>query len=178
MAHTSTRHSPEPRSAQRVRRYRIDPARSQLQFVTRHLFGLGTVHGSFPIRSGEIVVDDGRRASVTARIAATGFHTGNSGRDGAVLSERFLDAERFPDIVFTATGVNRGEASAVLPGRLTVRTVTNPVELTIHDLEITAEGIAATATVEIDRYAWGITAAKGMAGRRLRLTLTVHADPA
>jgi len=34
--------------------YRIDPVRSRIAFTTRHLFGLGAVHGTFELQDGVI----------------------------------------------------------------------------------------------------------------------------
>ncbi|WP_051265133.1 YceI family protein [Nakamurella lactea] len=176
MTQNTARPSPETGTAQRVRRYQIDPVRSQVRFSTRHLFGLGGVRGSFAIRSGEITLDEDGTVAVAAVIAVNSFDTGNSGRDVTVISARFLDAERFPDITFSATGISHTEAAAAVSGRLTVRTETQPVRLTVHDLDITDDRILATANAEIDRYAFGVTAAKGMAGRRLKVRLSLSAE--
>src|SRR5262249_58003210 len=55
--------------------YRIDAARSAITFTTRHLFGLGAVHGSFELRDGEIrVTDPLSECSAPARTSPPSFH--------------------------------------------------------------------------------------------------------
>ena len=44
--------------------YILDPTRSSLTFTTKHLFGLGTVRGSFTVGSAEIQVAEPHAASV------------------------------------------------------------------------------------------------------------------
>lgn len=176
MVQHTTHPSPEVRSASQVRRYRIDPVRSQVQFTTRHLFGLGAVRGSFTLRSGEIGVADQVDGSwAVATISAGSFHTGTPARDAAVLSESYLAAARFPDIAFRSTGFSAAADRQILAGRLEVRGVNAPVSVAVSSLDISAEQLRAVGTVEIDRYAFGVTAGRGLAGRRLRLTVTVYA---
>ena len=50
-----------------------------------------------------------------------------------------------------------------------------PVALTIVESTTTDEGLTLLATTRIDRYAFGITASRGMAGRHLDLTLRLLA---
>jgi hypothetical protein len=44
--------TPQPAAIAAPGTYRIDAARSAIAFTTRHLFGLGTVHGTFTLREG------------------------------------------------------------------------------------------------------------------------------
>jgi polyisoprenoid-binding protein YceI len=65
----------------------------------------------------------------------------------------------------------------MLAGELTVRDVTSPVTLAIASVELAGADFQARATARIDRYAFGVTAAKGMAARYLDITLTASATP-
>lgn len=49
--------------------------------------------------------------------------------------------------------------------------------LVIEAAEAHGNGFRARATARIDRYAFGVTAAKGMAGRHLDIELTAIAEP-
>lgn len=155
-------------------RYRIDPTRSTVTFRTRHLFGLGGVTGTFAVRSGEIAVGPSPSgSSVTAVIDAASFRTGHHRRDRDVVSTRFLHVDDNPDIVFEGTEPRRGDGGWVLPGHLTVRGQTRPVELTVLALTEAGGELRARATTRVDRFAFGIAAAKGMAARHLDLDITV-----
>jgi polyisoprenoid-binding protein YceI len=159
-------------------RYRIDPARASVTFRTRHLFGLGAVSGTMAVTSGEITVDPAvPQAAVTAVISAASFSTGSRARDRDVRSARFLDTTHYPDITFQAGTLSRSQSHWMLAGQLTVRDMTSPVTLAIESVEPAGAGFWARATTRIDRYAYGLTAAKGMAARYLGIDLAVTAQP-
>lgn len=159
-------------------RYRLDPDRCELAFRTRHLFGLAVVAGTMQVTSGEILLDRTLpRASVTATISASSFNTGNRHRDGDVRSAKFLHADAYPELTFQAQALDQAHGRWMLTGELTVRNVRQPVTLAIESVKRTDDGFQARATTRIDRYAFGVTAARGMAGRFLELSITVTAAP-
>ena len=61
---------------------------------------------------------------------------------------------------------------------LTVRTATDPLDVRIDEVRVLGDKLQLRATAEVDRYAWGVTAMKGMTGRRLRFTLSLVATHA
>jgi polyisoprenoid-binding protein YceI len=175
---TTTSTQTERLSVPAAGRYLVNPARSSVTFRTRHFFGLGAVSGTMVVTSGEITVDPAvPKAVVTAVLSAASFGTGSRVRDRDVRSARFLDTAHYPDITFQAGTMSRDQDSWMLAGQLTVRDVTSPVTLTIESAEPAGAGFRARATARIDRYAYGVTAAKGMAGRYLGIDLNVTAQP-
>jgi polyisoprenoid-binding protein YceI len=155
--------------------YRINPSESTITFATRHMFGLAPVRGSFALRTGEVRVADPVHGSmVRASVAAGSIDTGVSARDNAVRSKQYLDAEQFPDITFAADAVAQ-DGGWVLRGTLTVRGRTEPLDVRIDEVRVLGNRLQLRASAEVDRYAWGITAMKGMTGRRLRFTLALVA---
>lgn len=149
-------------------RYGIDPGGSSIRFRTRHLFGLGAVSGKMAISSGEIVVTDPPASStVSATVDAATFDTSNARRDRDVRSARFLHVDEHPTMSFAASAPVSRDGHWVIPGQLTVRQTTRPIELTVHSLGMTAGKVRARATTRVDRYAFGIAGAKGMAARHL-----------
>jgi polyisoprenoid-binding protein YceI len=158
-------------------RYRLNPSRTVVAFRTQHLFGLGVVSGTMAVTGGEITIDPAApQASVTATIRAASFRTGNRSRDRDVRA-RFLHTGQYPDITFHARTLSRAEDGWVLAGELEVRGVSRPVSLLIESVQAAGAGFRAQATTRIDRYAFGITAAKGMAARYLDISLTAVAEP-
>jgi polyisoprenoid-binding protein YceI len=130
------------------------------------------VRGTFRLRAGDIrVADPVEDSAAHATIDAASFHTGTAARDKAIRSASYLDTERHPDIVFASTRVSDQE----LHGTLTVRGVTRPLTLTVHELSHVDGELRLTAQARVDRYEFGITAGRGMTGRRLTLTLHVAA---
>lgn len=158
--------------------YRLDPARSSVAFRTRHLFGLGRVAGTLQLVAGELVVDPmPPHASVSVTLDAASFDTGNDRRDRDVREVKFLDTVRHPRITFHADELRQEGGGWTLAGQLTVRGVSRPVTLAIGSVERSGRGFRAHASARVDRYAFGITAAKGMAARFLDVEVTVVAEP-
>ncbi|AUY53437.1 YceI family protein [Streptomyces sp. CB01881] len=157
--------------------YAIDVPRSGITFTTKHMFGLGTVRGSFRLRSGTVSLTEPPTGSRVHAVAdAASFATGNKNRDRQVLSKALLDTATYPDIVFTSTGAELDEAGAwALQGQLTAHGVPAPVTFTVAKAEVDGDEIAVEATATVDRYAHGVTRLKGMAGRRLQMTATIRA---
>lgn len=160
--------------------YTVDPERSSIGFTTRHMFGLGKVNGTFRVASASITVAEPvTRSTAHAVIEAGSFHTGTPRRDEHVRSTAFLHAERHPEIRFESTGVSRGAAGTwIVEGHLTVRGHRAPVELTVDSLSVENGSLKISASATVDRYRHGLTAAKGLAARLLRLTLSATAHPA
>jgi polyisoprenoid-binding protein YceI len=167
MQTTSQRAAATPR----LGRYEIDTNGSGVTFRTRHLFGLAPVHGTFAIRSGTVDVAAPVTASrVHAEIDTASFLTGNGQRDATVRSERFLDTASYPVMTFVAEPTGERE----LAGTLTVNGVARPVSLTIEEWAAAPGAFTARATTRIDRTEFGVTAARGLAGRYLDLTLAIR----
>ena len=142
-----------------------------MAFRTRHLFGLAPVRGTFRIRSGAVDVTEPLGESrIRVEIDAASFRTGNPARDGGVRSARFLDAGRYPVMVFVA-GTMEGD---VLDGALTVCGTTRPVRLPAQLSALPDGSFTARAAMRIDRTEFGITASPGLAGRYLDVTAEVR----
>src|SRR5215472_1712552 len=158
-------------------RYRVDAQKSDVTFKCRHMFGLATVRGAFAIRHGVLdVTDPITDSSVRVEIDTMSFHTGNKQRDRDVRSARFLATGQYPSMTFTSERLDRSADRPTLTGTLTVRDVARPVILTIEQSAV-HNGIPASfatrATVRIDRTEFGITAARGMAGRYFDVSLQI-----
>lgn len=152
-------------------RYQIDPGGSSVTFRTRHLFGLAPVRGRFAFRGGTVdVTEPLTGARVSAEIESASFHTGNRQRDTAVRSAQFLAAGEHPVLAFSSEGLD----GPVLNGTLTVRGMSRPVSVQIEVTGVDPRWFTARATVRIDRYDFGVTASRGLAGRYLDITMEVR----
>jgi polyisoprenoid-binding protein YceI len=160
--------------------YRIDPGRSVITFHTRHLFGLGPVRGTLRFRAGEINVAGAPQASVVRAVAdAASFHTGNPARDRTVRSARLINTGRYPDITFTSSRLT-GEPSGqwTLHGLLSAAGNEHPVRVLIDRARSAGPELSVQAAAAIDRYDFGVTAFKGLAGRHLscRIEIVAHRE--
>ena len=110
--------------------YAVDPAHTQLAFVTRHAM-ITKVRGTFTA-TGEATLDGANPAAsgitVTADVASV--NTGNSGRDDHLRSADFFDAEQFPAMTFTSTGVEVvADDEIEVTGDLTIKDTTRSVTI-------------------------------------------------
>lgn len=165
---TGSLSAPEPGT------YVIDARASAVRFRTHSVLGLVPVRGTFAVARGA-VADAAEESTVDVAIRADTFDSGLARRDEHVRSADYLDAAAHPEIVFRGLRVRYAGPQAVLEGELTVRGVTGPVQVSVD--EVTADGrrLVVRGTATVDRYAFGVTKARGMTGRRLHVDLAVHA---
>jgi polyisoprenoid-binding protein YceI len=140
----------------------IDTSHSSVEFIARHLM-ISKIRGGFSAFSGTVTLADPvETSSVEVTIEAASFASGDEGRDGHVRGEDFLDVERFPNVTFKGSGPRKQGSGWVLPGELTIRDVTRPIELEVEALGVIAdpwgnEKAAFSASTEIDREEFGVT---------------------
>jgi polyisoprenoid-binding protein YceI len=159
--------------------YRIDPDRSTVTVVGRHLYGLARIRATFGIHDGQIqlserIVD----SAVAAVITTASFASGIRLRDRHVRSPRLLDADRYPQITFaTGTPGVRGSDNGawVLHGGATIHGVTAPVALTVQEVRTADGAIRVHAAARVDRYVFGVTQFPGAVGRYFDVALDVTA---
>ena len=156
--------------------YALDPARTRIAFVTRHMFGLARVKGTFALESGTVTVGDPAEASsVEAEIRAASFSTRNPLRDVQVRSRLWLNTKQHPRISFRSDRVTHGDHEGRLSGTLRVRGHAAPLELVLTELTSDGSTLTIRAKGEVDRYAQGVTMMKGMAARTLTFEVTARA---
>jgi polyisoprenoid-binding protein YceI len=156
--------------------YYIDPARSTVSFTTRHLFGLGRVQGTFDLHASEIrVAHPVEKSSVRAVLAADSFTTGNTRRDDDVRSAKFLDAAAHPHITFTSDRLQQVNGTWAVSGTLCAHGISRPIELMVDQVRCSGTDLSLRAQARIDRYDFGITAARSLAARHLDLQVQVVA---
>lgn len=112
----------------------IDPMHSEVQFKVKHLM-VSTVTGLFSRYEGtvEMADDDFADAKINFSAEIDSISTGNEQRDGHLKSGEFFDAEQFPKLTFTSTGMKKtGEDTYDLIGDLTIHGVTKPVTLKVE----------------------------------------------
>jgi len=168
-------------ASQRV--WKFDPAYTTVEFVIRNLWY--NVKGRFTELEGVIVLDedDISRSSVTATIKARSIDTGNKSRDEHLLKADFFDVEKYPDINFESTRIQRGRDrdSLDLNGDLTIKDKRIPIALAVNEMDRSRspngeEFIYYSATTQLDRVAFGINYGGALIGRRLRVTINVQAS--
>ncbi len=146
-----------------VERWNIDTTHSGIQFVARHMV-ISKVRGSFTRWSGFIMADERRpeEARVEVRVETASVDTREPKRDAHLRSADFFDVERFPEMTFRGTKVEKlDDARLRVAGDLTIRDVTRPVTL---EAEFTGRGkdpwggdrVGFSARASLDRTEFGL----------------------
>ncbi len=108
--------------------YNFDKAHSFIGFRVKHM-GLIEVPGYFRDFTGTVNYDakDVSKSTVefTAKIASV--DTGVAGRNGHLQKPEFFDAEKFPDMKFKSTKIEKKGKQWMLTGDLTIRDVTKSI---------------------------------------------------
>jgi polyisoprenoid-binding protein YceI len=164
-----------PTEAPATGRYVLDPERTTIAFRTRHMFGLGTVKGRFNLGRAIVkIADPAERSSVEVSVPSASFSTRNPLRDVQVRSLLFLNAKRHPMIAFHSETIEWRDGAWHVRGRLEVKGRSAPVDLTLDHLATSGTSLKLQAHGEIDRYAHGVTAMKGMAAKVLNFVVTAE----
>ena len=121
-----------PGAAQAANTYTADKAHTSVGFAVRHM--MSQVRGSFGDFSMTIVKDDANPAgsSVDFKIQATSVTTANEMRDKHLRSEDFFFVEKFPEITFKSTKIEKvSETEYKATGAFTMRGVTKVLSLPV-----------------------------------------------
>jgi len=114
--------------------WKSDPVHSKVLFNVTYMV-LTEVTGRF--NEFEVAMtatsEDFTDATVTATVKAKSIDTDNERRDNHLKSPDFFDAEKYPDITFRSTSIEKtGKNTYKVKGDLTIRDVTKPIELDVR----------------------------------------------
>lgn len=144
--------------------WKLDPAHSSAEFKVRHMM-ISNVKGSFSGLTGDLTEHtvDSSLSFIEAAVPLSTVSTGDPQRDGHLKSADFFDSEKFPQMTFKSTRVEKkGDESYSVTGNLTIHGVTKPVNFAVEGP--TAPGkdpwgntrIGISATTKINRKDFGL----------------------
>jgi polyisoprenoid-binding protein YceI len=166
--------------------YEIDPEHATVAFLVAHI-GYAKVLGRFTSVDGtfEFDAETGELGDVAVTVAAASVATDHEARDRHVREDDFLDAERFPDIAFTAVGAERtGDREFEIAGELTLlgnrrplvlqATLNKSAEYPIGDR---AHVLGVSARGRLSRSEFGMTygVANGLVGDEVEIIVEIEA---
>ena len=110
--------------------YNFDKAHSFIGFKVRHM-GLVEVPGFFRDFTGEVNFDskDVSKSTVSFNALTTSVDTGVAGRDKHLRTADFFEVEKFPEMTFTSTKVEKKGKGWSVTGDLTMKGVTKSVTI-------------------------------------------------
>jgi polyisoprenoid-binding protein YceI len=169
-----------------AQQFEIDPVHSSATFKVRHML-VSTVVGRFSDVSGTINYDekDPSKSSVTASIKTASVNTDNGGRDGD-LKQNYFEVDKFPEMTFKSTKLEKRGDQWVASGPLTIKDVTKnveiPFELTIADMPRGGKALGASATFKVNRNDYHVAKSSvvdngATVGNEITIELNVEAHP-
>jgi polyisoprenoid-binding protein YceI len=136
----------------------VDPVHSTVGFEIGYM--AGTFRGTFRDLSARLTVEgDSARLEGTARVASVDVKDENL--SAHLQSPEFFDAERHPELRFSADEIRVDGERVAVPGQITIRGVTHPVEVagTVAAPLVDPYGndrIGLNLTAALDRTAFGL----------------------
>ena len=165
--------------------YKIDPVHSSATFKVKHML-VSTVVGRFTDINGTIWYDaqDPTKSKVEAIIKTASVNTDNGMRDGD-LKNGYFEVEKFPEMTFKSTKVEKRGDQWVATGPLTIKDVTKTVEI---PFDLTAANtphgpaLGASATIKVNRNDYHVAKASmvdngATVGNDITIELNVEAHP-
>jgi polyisoprenoid-binding protein YceI len=108
----------------------VDPVHSNINFSIRHL-GLSVIRGRFDEFTGTIVADaaNPEKSSVQVSIKAASIDTDVPMRDQHLRTPDFFEVEKYPEITFKSTKVEKAKNGFLARGMLTMHGASREVAL-------------------------------------------------
>ena len=148
-----------------VTKYAADAAHSNVGFSIPILGGMSSVSGKFTDFAIEIVYDDKdvTKSSVNATIKATSIDTGIERRDAHLRNADFFDVEKFPEITFKSSRIEKKGKDFVAHGTFTMHGVAKEIALPftingVHKDEKSGKTtLGVTARTTVNRKDYGVS---------------------
>jgi polyisoprenoid-binding protein YceI len=147
-----------------VTKYDTDTAHSNVGFAIPILGGLSHVRGKFNDFTVSIVYDDKdvTKSSVEAVIKATSIDTGIERRDAHLRTADFFDVEKFPEITFKSSRIEKKGKQLIAHGTFTMHGISKEIALpfTINGVDRNEKTgkttLGLTARTSVNRHDYGI----------------------
>jgi polyisoprenoid-binding protein YceI len=113
--------------------YSVEPVHTRVLFSVSHM-GFTTYYGEFPNVSGSLDLKPKTvgASALEIHIPVASVSTGNAKLNGELAGDQWLDAAKYPEIVFKAEKITTtGKDTANVTGDLTLHGVTKPVTLKV-----------------------------------------------
>ena len=119
---------------------------------------LGTCDGTFDAPKGSAVFNEKspENASFEINIAANTFKTGNNSRDKDMKSDKYFYVEKYPNISFKSSKVEKKDGKYQATGKLTIRDVSKTATLPFDAKKNTDGTCAISSNFEINRLDYNI----------------------
>jgi polyisoprenoid-binding protein YceI len=105
----------------------LDPTHSSAGFAVRHM-GVATFRGRFEQLDAKLTVGENGATDFLGTIRADSIIVKDENLRAHLLSPEFFDTERYPELSFRSSSLQRGGEELVADGELTIKDQTHTVE--------------------------------------------------
>lgn len=161
--------------------FTIDPAHSSANFAVKHLM-ISTVRGRFSDVSGTITYDekDPAKSSVLAVIKTASVNTDNQTRDRDLRSANFFETDKYPEMRFQSTKVERIGDQLQVTGNLTMKGVTRQITLPITLVRVEVKGktrLGIETSTTLNRFDYNVSfdSSGTTVGKEIKIDISVEA---
>ncbi len=134
--------------------WRLDPARSSVEFQAKTLWGLVTVKGAFERYEGSL--DFSQDPAIALAIDAASLDTGNAKRDKHLRSEDFFAVDSHPHVRFISDSAVLASDQLHVHGELHSAGRSVPLQI-VATLERDGDGYEIAAEATVDQRDLGMT---------------------
>jgi polyisoprenoid-binding protein YceI len=153
--------------------WKINPAGSTVAFKIKNA-GI-TVDGKFTEFAATLLFDPvNGTGKFTGVIQAKSINTGINARDNHLRKAEYFDVASYPTLTFTGTGITKKGNGYIAKGNLTIKDVTQAVEIPFTFQEANQEGTF-TGTLRIDRRTYHVGGNSWVMGDNVDIVLTIKA---
>ncbi len=171
--------------------YNFDKAHSFIAFKAKHM-GLVEVPGFFRDFTGVVNYDakDVSKSTVEFTAKATSIDTGVPGRDKHLRTADFFEVDKYPDITFKSTKIEKKGRNLIVTGDFTMKGITKSISIPFQiagwlpadERSGGKMGIAAETTINRRDYGvnWGSTLPSGISAvaDEVKISLQIEAGKA
>ncbi|HKY06141.1 MAG TPA: YceI family protein [Blastocatellia bacterium] len=144
--------------------YNVDTAHSNISFAVPILGGTSKVTGKFTDFTVNVNYDEAdiTKSSVSAVIKATSIDTGIERRDAHLRNPDFFDVEKYPEITFKSTRIEKKGKQMIAHGTFTMHGVSKEISFpfTIHtppkDVTTPKPYVGFSARLSLNRQDYGV----------------------
>jgi polyisoprenoid-binding protein YceI len=162
--------------------YKIDPVHSVVGFTVTHMV-ISHVTGNFTDFDGTIVYDekDPAKCSVDVHIKTASVTTRNDHRDADLRSDHFFNADKFPEITFKSTRIEKTADGYIAHGPLSIRGTAKEVAIpftiggTVKDVSGMIR-LGAQGSLTVNRQDYGVSWNKTLEGGGVLVSDDVKID--
>ncbi|MDQ3180724.1 MAG: YceI family protein [Acidobacteriota bacterium] len=152
----------EPQTDETAGAYNFDRAHTYIGFRIKH-FGLNEIPGAFRDFNGTINYEpkEVTKSSVEFSAKVTSIDTGIAPRDNHLRTADFFEVEKFPDMTFKSTKVEKKGKNLLVTGDFTLKGITKQITIPFTMLGVIKDGrgnmhIGIAATTMLNRQDYGV----------------------